>query len=111
MQAFAVIVAKIRSTAGFVVPRLVGGARLQGRENPDHSRVCPTFFQNGLDLVFFAEVLLTHVVDLQTVGGRHILRVGFDGVSEWLGKLSEVENANPPFAQIRRHPIGIAEDW
>jgi hypothetical protein len=62
-----------------------------------------------LTLSSFAEILLAHVVDLQTVGGGQFLRIGLDGVAERLGKLGKVEDANPPFRQIRRHPIGVTK--
>jgi hypothetical protein len=36
----------------------------------------------GLDPVFLAEILLTHVVDPQTVGGSQFLGIGLDGVGQ-----------------------------
>jgi len=65
--------------------------------------------EHTLDLIFLAKVLLAHVVNLQAAGRCQFLGVGFDGVCQRLGKLGEVENANPPFAQVRCHAVGVAE--
>lgn len=91
MQTFAVVVAKKSPPALLVVPGLVGSARLQSREDPHQPRMVSTLFQDSLDPVFLAEILLAHVVDLQTVGGRQFLGICFDGVGQRLGKLGEVE--------------------
>jgi hypothetical protein len=71
--------------------------------------VISTLFQHSLDPVFLAEILLAHVVDLQPLAVGQFFGIGFDGVGQRLGKLSEVEDSDPPFAQVRRHPIGVAE--
>jgi hypothetical protein len=109
VQAFAVVVAKKSPPAVLVVPGLVGSARLQGRENPHQSRVGSPLFQDSFDLVFLAEVFFAHVVDRQTVDGSQFLGIGLDGVGQRLGKLGEVENPDPPFAQVRRHAIRVTK--
>jgi len=91
------------------MPGLVGGARLQRREDPHQSGVRTPLLQHRLDLVLFAEVLLPHVVDGQAVRCRQRLGVGLDRIGQRLGKLGEVENTNPPFAQVGGHAVGIAE--
>jgi hypothetical protein len=67
------------------------------------------YLQNGLYPVFLAEVLLADVVDLQTVGRSQFFCIDLDSIGQWPGKLREIEDPDPPFAQICRHPLGIAE--
>ena len=61
-----------------------------------------TLLQNRLDLVFLAEVLFAHVVDFQAISGGHCLGIGLDGVGQRLGEPGEIENPNPPRAQVSR---------
>ena len=69
-----------------------------------------TLFQHGLDLVFLAEILLAHVVNLETAGRRQLFGIGLDGIGQRFGELSEIEDPDIAFRQVCRHSIGVTED-
>jgi hypothetical protein len=71
--------------------------------------VVSTLFQDRLDPVLLAEILLAHVVDFQASGVRQFLGICFDGLGQRLGELSKVENPDTPLRQLRGHPLGVAE--
>ena len=91
------------------MPWLVGGTRLQRGEDPHQPRLRSPLLENGLDLVFLAEVLPANVVDLQSMGLRQLFGIGSYGIGQRFGKLREIEYPDAAFAQVRRHSIGVTK--
>jgi hypothetical protein len=68
-------------------------------------------FEDLRDDRFLAFLAVSDELDLDAVVRRDLLGVAPDLVAKRLGELREVEQVHPVRAQIRRHPLGVADLW
>ena len=103
VQTLAVIRKQIRLAGLLVVPRLVGGAWLDRREDAHQPSLLPLFRQDLLHTIFLPEVALADELDLDASVRRHLFSVLPNPVPKRVGELRVVEDANFPLKQKRRH--------
>src|SRR5208283_43331 len=82
------------------------------RQNAHHSRVLPSFLQDLHDPVFFAKALpAAHKLDLQSILRGDSLHVLAKLVSQRLGPLWVIEDAQLVLVKIVGHPAGVTPAW
>src|SRR3954447_2951604 len=104
MQALAVIWLQAGLSGLLVVPWLVGGARLHGRQDAHQPGLIPTLSQELFHPVLFPKVSPVHVLDRDSALGGPPIGVLSPPIPERFGKTRVVENPNLPLVQIGGHP-------
>ena len=92
-----------------VVPGLVRGAGLHGREDVHEAGVIAALGQHLLDAVLLSGCGAAHELDLHPVLLRDALRVVANLVTQRLGPARVVEDADVVRRQVARHAVGEAQ--
>ena len=94
---------------GLVVPGLERGALFHGREDVDQTGMVTAPGDDRLDALLLTEVVAPDELDDQPVLLGEFLGMGTYLLSERLGKLWVIEEANAPHSQVSRHGLCMAD--
>lgn len=110
MQAFSRIGLQKGLAGCFVVPGLVGLARLQGREDMNQSRVVAPFLQDLLDEILFSRVFgLPEKLNRETILFGDLFSIGSNLLLQRLGPLDIIKDPDLLCVKIGGHSLGITK--
>src|SRR3954469_2877893 len=100
VEALPVLVFEEGLAAELVMPGLKRRAPLHGREDVDQSGMPPPLFQDLLNPVLLADVMVAEEFDCQPVVRSELLGVATNLIAERLGELGVVEDADLVIEEI-----------
>jgi hypothetical protein len=92
---FAAVRFQIRFACHFVMPWTIRGTGFHRTKDMDQSWLFTTFFQDLLNAVFFAKILLANKLDLHSIRLCQRFRIRSDAVTQRLCKFGIIKDANP----------------
>ncbi len=108
MQALAGIASEVGLAAGLVMPRPIARARLHGRQNMHKARRIASLSKHLLHQRLLADVAFADMLNLNPGRSTNFQGTCSNALTQWLGKLGVVKDADAPAVQETGHAACVA---